>query len=82
MTFRLIDKKKLQALEQYIPTETLKELINPDIDMEDHIADAKVNYATPGLDTEAEVIVAINATNTTINSILSALESYGILRST
>ena len=47
-----------------------------------HIADAKVDYATPGLDTEAEVIVAINTANTKINSILTALEAAGIVAST
>lgn len=46
-----------------------------------HIADATVNYATPQLDTEAETIVAINATNTKINAILAALENVGILAS-
>ena len=43
------------------------------------VADAKVNYATPGLDTEAEVIVAINATNTTVNAILDILEAHGLM---
>jgi hypothetical protein len=42
------------------------------------IADAKVDYATPDLDTEAEVIVAINATNAKINAIIDALEAFGI----
>lgn len=46
-----------------------------------HIADAKADYATPDLDTEAEVIVAINATNTKLNAILAALEGAGILAS-
>jgi hypothetical protein len=45
---------------------------------ETHIADAKVNYATPDLDTEAEVITAFNTTNGIINSILARLESAGI----
>lgn len=43
------------------------------------VADAIVNYATPGLDTEAEVIVAINATNTKINAILDILEAHGLM---
>lgn len=47
---------------------------------EDHIADAKVDYETPDLDTEAEVIAAINATNTTINAILAALEALRLLK--
>lgn len=44
-----------------------------------HIADAKVDYSTPDLDTEAEVIVAVNATNTIVNSALAALEGAGIV---
>lgn len=43
-----------------------------------HIADAKANYAAGELDTEAEVITAINATNTIINSILARLETFGL----
>ena len=46
--------------------------------IETHIADAKVNYATPDLDTEAEVIAAFNTTNGKINSILAMLENAGI----
>lgn len=45
-----------------------------------HIANAKVNYTTGDLDIEAEIIAAINATNTTINAILTALEANGILK--
>jgi len=45
-----------------------------------HIADQKVDYETPDLDTEAEIIAAINATNTAINAILAALEGAGILK--
>jgi hypothetical protein len=44
-----------------------------------HIANAKIDYTTGDLDTEAEIITAINATNTTINAILTALEGAGIL---
>lgn len=43
-----------------------------------HVVDAKVNYTTLDLDTEAEIITALNATNTKINSILAALEAFGI----
>lgn len=46
-----------------------------------HIADAVTNYTTAGLDTEAELITAINATNTKLNAILVALEGAGILAS-
>lgn len=44
-----------------------------------HIADASVTYTTEGLDTEAEIIAAINTTNGKINAILAALEGVGIL---
>ncbi|MFH0894764.1 MAG: hypothetical protein V2A54_10035 [Bacteroidota bacterium] len=44
-----------------------------------HIANAVVNYTTGDLDSEAELITAINAANTKINSILTALEGVGIL---
>lgn len=46
-----------------------------------HIANASVAYATPGLDTEAEVIAAFNTTNGKINSILAALRGAGIIAS-
>jgi hypothetical protein len=42
------------------------------------ITDTKTDYATPGLDTEAEIIVAINLTNTKINTVIDALENAGI----
>jgi len=41
-----------------------------------HITDAKADYTTGDLDTEAETISAINATNVTVNSILAILESH------
>jgi hypothetical protein len=40
---------------------------------------AKINYTTPDLDTEAEVISAFNTTNGAINSIITALINYGLL---
>jgi hypothetical protein len=43
-----------------------------------HITDAKTDYTTGDLDSEAEVIAAVNATNTAINSILVRLEQAGI----
>lgn len=43
-----------------------------------HVADAKVDYEAGDLDTEAEVIEAINATNTILNSILATLEACGL----
>lgn len=46
------------------------------------IADAIVNYATPGLDTEAELIVAFNATNAKLNAILDILEAHGLMSAT
>jgi len=45
------------------------------------IANAKVNYTTGDLDAEAEIIAALNATNGTINSILTALRAVGIIAS-
>lgn len=42
-----------------------------------HVADASVAYAAGDLDTEAEVIAALNATNGKINSILATLELFG-----
>jgi len=44
-----------------------------------HIGVLTTNYSTGDLDTEAKMIVALNATNSKINSIVSALESYGAL---
>lgn len=38
----------------------------------------KVNYTTGDLDIEAEVIAAVNATNTRINAIVAALEGIGV----
>jgi hypothetical protein len=43
------------------------------------IADASVAYTTGGLDTEAEIIAAINATNAKINAILVVLENHGLV---
>ncbi len=45
------------------------------------IADQKVDYETPDLDTEAEIIVAFNTTNAAINSIIAALKGAGIIAS-
>lgn len=46
-----------------------------------HIADAHAAYVTPDLDTEAEVIVAINLINAKINALLAALQDAGVLAS-
>ena len=46
-----------------------------------HIADAKTDYTTGDLDTEAEIITALNATNTKINAILLMLETHGLTAS-
>ncbi len=43
-----------------------------------HIADAKVNYTTGDLDTEAKLITAFNTTNAKINAILASDEAAGI----
>jgi hypothetical protein len=42
-------------------------------------ADLKADYTTGDLDTEAEVIAAINATNAGINTLLAKLRTHGIL---
>ena len=81
MPFRPIPRRKIKALEAIVPISTIKELINPQIDVEDHIANAKTNYVAADVDTAAEIATALNATNTTINTLLAELESYRILRS-
>lgn len=43
------------------------------------IAALKVNYTTEGLDTEAEIIAALNATNTAINALIAAAKGVGII---
>ncbi|MDY6796951.1 MAG: fibronectin type III domain-containing protein [Actinomycetota bacterium] len=43
------------------------------------ISDAKTDYTTGDLDTEAEIIAALNATNGKINDILAALRSHGLI---
>jgi len=43
-----------------------------------HETDAKTDYSTGDLDAESEVITAFNATNTTVNSVLSKLEALGV----
>jgi hypothetical protein len=44
-------------------------------------ADLKTDYTAGDLDTEAEIITAINATNTKINAIIAKLETLGLLAS-
>lgn len=44
-----------------------------------HVVDAKTDYTTGDLDAEAEVIVALNATNTKINAILAVFEAFGLV---
>jgi len=43
-----------------------------------HVTDLKVNYTTLDLDTEAEIIAAINTTNAAINALLARNEAFGI----
>jgi len=43
-----------------------------------HETALKVNYTTGDLDSEAEIITALNATNTKINSIITKLETLGL----
>lgn len=45
----------------------------------ENIVDAKADYDTGGLDNEAKIIAALNATNGAINSILAALIEFGIM---
>lgn len=42
-----------------------------------HITDAKTDYGATDLDTEAEIIAAVNAANVTVNATLLALETAG-----
>jgi len=44
-------------------------------------SDLKTDYTAGDLDTEAEIITAINATNTKINAIIAKLETLGLLAS-
>ena len=44
-----------------------------------NISDVTTDYSTGDLDTEAELIAAINANGTAINAIIAALEGVGIL---
>lgn len=43
-----------------------------------HVTDGKTDYSTGDLDSEDEIITAINTLNGKINSILAALEAFGI----
>jgi hypothetical protein len=43
-----------------------------------HVVALKVNYTTGDLDIEAEIIAALNTTNTAINAIFTALQAFGI----
>lgn len=56
-------------------------LIHAGLSQQAHINDAKIDYTTGDLDTEAEIIDAVNATNGKINSILAALEALKLLAS-
>ena len=58
-----------------------KGLIKDKLFPEANITDAKTDYEAGDLDSEAEIITALNSTNTTINEILAALESLGFVRS-
>jgi len=42
-------------------------------------ADLKADYTTGGLDTEAEIIAAINATNAGFNTLLAKLRTHGLI---
>lgn len=45
----------------------------------ENIADLTADYDTVELDGEAEIVAALNATNTAVNAILAALEAFGIM---
>ena len=44
-----------------------------------NIASAKVDYGTGDLDTEAEIIAAINAANGKLNSVLTIIQNLGLM---
>ncbi len=50
-----------------------------DLTAQAHEYAAKANYAAGELDTEAEIITAINATNTTLNSLIAKIQVLGLL---
>jgi hypothetical protein len=56
-------------------------LIHAGLSQQAHIADAKTDYTTGDLDSEAEIISAINTTNGKINSVLAALEALKLTAS-
>lgn len=45
------------------------------------VTNAKADYTTGDLDSEAEIISALNAANGKLNSILAALKAFGIILS-
>lgn len=47
----------------------------------ENIAAAKTDYGEGDLDTEAEIIAALNTTNTKLNAVIAALEAFGIAAS-
>ena len=65
-SFQLAPKRKVREIEQVSPLSSLKEIINPPVDKEDHIIDATGT---------------LTDITTKFNTLLSELESAGILRS-
>lgn len=57
---------------------TVEKIVNLSGTQASAIADAKVDYTTGDLDAEAEIIAAINATNTTLNAVIAAINSIGV----
>jgi hypothetical protein len=43
-----------------------------------NIVDAKTDYEAGDLDTEGEIIIALNLTNTKLNAVIAALEAFKI----
>lgn len=80
-SFRPVPKRKLKKLEEVAPVTTLRAVINPEKPMETHITALTETYGSGDLDTEAEIIAAINATNAALNDLFEKLEHYGIIRS-
>lgn len=52
-----------------------------DLTAQAHEADAKTDYTTGDLDTEAKIITELNATNTKLNAIIAKLESLKLFAS-
>jgi len=43
------------------------------------ITSAKTDYTTGDLDSEAKIIAGLNATNTTLNAVITAMRTHGLI---